>query len=140
MQRYLLLFLCIMEVAGQSIALAGASINPFTEPIDYLTFENITSPFGGNTVNVLCQDAQGMMWVGTKRGLFNYNGYSARQFINDRGSSGNEIFAIELIEQRYLAVGTDAGLLWFDLMTERFDDTPTSLNILRAIRSLCYYR
>ena len=135
----IIILLCTFNVVGQNTVSSDASKAMFTEDEGYHTFENITTPFGGNTVNVLCQDAQGMMWVGTKKGLFSYDGHNARQFLNEGGSAGNEIFAIEIIGWGYLAIGTDSGLLWFNLKEEKFEDVPPELKSLGAIRSLSYH-
>ena len=41
----------------------------------YHTFKNIALPVNANQVNVVFQDYDGMVWLGTRRGLYSYNGY-----------------------------------------------------------------
>lgn len=94
------------------------SQNPLQEDYTYQAFKNIALPFDANIVNIVYQDKQGMMWFGTKRGLFNYNGYDIHEYINDKKSDGNSILAIAQVDSQYLAIGTDYGLLWFNLKTE----------------------
>ncbi|MGQ1946964.1 ligand-binding sensor domain-containing protein [Geofilum sp. OHC36d9] len=113
--------------------------NPLRQNYTYQTFENLTLPFDANIVNTICQDEQGLMWFGTKRGLFNYNGYNIQGYINDKASDGNSILAITQINSCYLCIGTDYGLLWFNLKTEQYGSLYPELEILKAIRSLAIF-
>lgn len=115
------------------------SQNPLQEDYTYQAFKNIALPFDANIVNIVYQDKQGMMWFGTKRGLFNYNGYDIHEYINDKKSDGNSILAIAQVDSQYLAIGTDYGLLWFNLKTERYEAVYPEPGILKAIRSLAFF-
>jgi signal transduction histidine kinase/ligand-binding sensor domain-containing protein/DNA-binding response OmpR family regulator len=113
--------------------------NPLRRDYTYQAFKNIVLPFDANIVNTIYQDQQGIMWFGTKRGLFNYNGYNIHEYINDKKSDGNSILTIAQIDSQYLSIGTDYGLLWFNLKTEQYEDIHPELEILKAIRSLAFF-
>lgn len=44
--------------------------------INWNNFYNIKLPFDANVVNTIFQDSNKLIWIGTKRGLVNYNGYN----------------------------------------------------------------
>lgn len=109
--------------------------NPFLSNSQYEVFKNIVLPFDANQVNVICQDSQGMIWLGTKRGLFSYNGYNVQEYIHPDGPDQNYIFAtLQIGDKLYL--GTDFGLLLFNLQTEQYEFPGEPLSSLKAVRSL----
>lgn len=96
----------------------------------YSHWNNIMLPNDANVVNVVFQDAGGMIWLGTKRGLFSYNGYDARRF---------SIAIVQTIVQAdslHFYVGTDDGISLFNMRTEQFEPLPDDLANIGAVRSL----
>ena len=49
--------------------------HPLKRESVYRSFDNIRLPFDDNQVNAIFQDNRGMIWLGTKRGLYSFNGY-----------------------------------------------------------------
>ena len=95
----------------------------------YDTFDNIRLPYDANEINCVFQDSYGMVWLGTKRGLLNYNGYDTH--ILATGS-------VQTIIQynSFLCIGTDDGILWLDLKNGGIDKKYEALNRIHAVRSL----
>lgn len=73
----------LLRLAFTIIALAFAAAGsasaapslPFAAETQ-VRFRNLTLPNDANFVQTLLQDSRGMLWLGTKRGIFCYNGYS----------------------------------------------------------------
>ncbi len=119
---------------------AGMPSNPLERGGLYQSFKNITFPYDANIVNTLFQDEQGMMWFGTRRGLFSYNGYDIHNYVSDLSTEANFILSIIQISPELLCVGTNYGLLTFNLMTERYETVYPELARLKAIRSLALFK
>lgn len=106
----------------------------------YDAFHNITLPFDANIVNTVFQDRKGLMWIGTKRGLLNYNGYNFHIYVYGKNESErNTIQTIIQFNKHYLCLGTDHGLLWFNLRKLTFEHINTVLNKIKAVRSLVIF-
>lgn len=136
-------FLCLLSLLfGGSMAYPSPNraLSPFVENYTYHSFTNISLPFNANIVYSFSQDEQGMMWLGTKRGLFSYDGYSLRRHVSDEyGTIDNSIQAIIQMRQGMLCLGTDVGLSWFDTEHEQCIPLPESLRHIGAVRSLVLF-
>jgi len=93
-----------------------------------------------NTLNAICQDHRGFMWLGTFDGLNRYDGYSFKIYRNIPGDStslrNNGIFTLFIDSRKNLWVGTVGGglhrydedqdaFVWIDLGQEK--------NVIRCI-------
>lgn len=105
----------------------------------YRNFKNIYFTEKANLINTVYQDKQGMIWAGTKYGLFNYDGYHSQNYISDLGPDANSIFSILQIDSMHLCLGTDYGLLLFNLYTETFESPLKGTENIKAIRSLALF-
>lgn len=95
--------------------------NPLVKDYSYSTFNNVTLPLDANIVNVVFQDDAGLIWFGTKSGLYSYNGYDLHGYYNDYGVEGNSIYAISRSDNASrLYIGSDGGVLEFDTETGLF--------------------
>ena len=65
-----LLFGILANVKGYNLLFKNDISNTWNN------FHNIKLPFDANVVNAIFQDSNGLIWIGTKRGLVNYNGYN----------------------------------------------------------------
>ncbi|MCB0689243.1 MAG: hypothetical protein KDC53_22045, partial [Saprospiraceae bacterium] len=94
-----------------------ASFRSFAQ-IDILRFRPIELPHQIPYIQCLYQDNNGIIWLGTFDGLFQYDGYELVQYSNDPGDSlslsDNKIQCI--IEDAWgnLLIGTQSGLQYFD--------------------------
>ena len=102
----------------------------------YRTFKNITLPFDDNQVNVIFQDSRGMMWIGTRRGLYSFNGYDLHQHTDMMSSDQARVLSIVQIDDTHLCLGTDRGIKWFDLVDESFCTLFPEVQVSRAVISL----
>lgn len=82
----------------------------------------------------MAQDSDGMVWIGTKHGLYNYNGFDAHRF------NTKAVQAIVPADGERLYVGGDGGLLCFDLPTETFLPSPAAFQQLGYVRSLICHK
>ena len=66
------------------------------------SFMNLKLPYDANTVNTIYQDNNGLMWIGTKRGLINYNGFNYHLcYFGKNIPDENTIQAIIQIDEKY---------------------------------------
>ena len=118
--------LCLFSSIARAASIFGASL-------PYTSFQNVTLPYDANTVLAFQEDDNGLVWVGTNHGLFSYNGFDSHR-INNKATQ-----AIVKIDPSHLYLGTDDGLLLFNMLTESFEEIPEALQPLGAIRSLLFY-
>ena len=105
-------------------------------------FDKITTLEGlsQNDVNIIYQDSQGFLWLGTHDGLNRYDGYSFKTYhVNPNSEEGihsNLIFDIAEDNNDNLWLATsDKGICKFNLQTEKFTplyNTKTNPNLLLA--------
>lgn len=106
----LLLFVCIQMTA-----------NTAKVPFYYFRTHDTRAGLSHNTVNVILQDRQGFMWIGTKDGLNKYDGVSFRVFRKENSALGNNLItALHEDLNGNIWVGTDAGVYIYNPKTEEF--------------------
>lgn len=75
-------------------------------------------------VTSLLQDEEGYLWIGTRSGLFRYDGYEALHFVADHTDStaliNNTISSITQGPQGNIWVTTESGVSIYDPRTKRF--------------------
>ena len=104
------------------------------------SFTNLSFPYDANIVQAIFQDDQGMMWVGTRSGLFSYDGYSLKRHIENIDETDRcSIQTIVQIERNILCLGTDAGVSWFDMERECYCQPPAPLQRVKATCSLALF-
>lgn len=123
------IFFAIVPVASQ---LAAAD--------SYNEFHNITlSPVGASIANCFVQDTQGVMWLGTDKGLFSYNGYTVKSHLITTLPNADliqtRIYCGIMYDARYIWLGSDNGVLIYDTYTDLYIENP--IVFPTDIRSLC---
>lgn len=122
--------LCRLFVAVVLILLQLAS---HASEVRQMQFDKICLPYEANVVERIYKDSQGMMWFATRRGLFAYDGYNIRRLYE-----GN-YHAMVALDDDMLCLGSDNGLGWLNLRTEKFvspfDDVPAT----GEVRTLSYH-
>ena len=122
--------LCRLFVAVVLILLQLAS---HASEVRQMQFDKISLPYEANVVERIYKDSQGMMWFATRRGLFAYDGYNIRRLYE-----GN-YHAMVALDDDMLCLGSDNGLGWLNLRTEKFvspfDDVPAT----GEVRTLSYH-
>ncbi len=91
-----------------------------------LRFKYITNSEGLSTNYVRCvmKDRYDFLWIGTQDGLNKYDGLGIKVFKHQPGDSnslpGSEIFALQMVRNDLIVVGTANGLCFFNPLQERF--------------------
>ncbi len=107
---------------------------------NYLEFDNVNLNYDASVVNCFMQDGQGLIWMGTDKGLFSYNGHSVQQhlpFSKDKKDKVESISMINcglLLNSNQLCLGADNGLFFYNLKTDQYESR--SAGFPSDIRSL----
>lgn len=99
----------------------------FTPFNSWQDFDNLNSKTATLPVRCFVQDATGMMWLGTARGLYSYDGYDVRHYISEELPS-HQIIKCCLIFQETLFLGGENGILLFNLQTGKFSKPDVEFN------------
>ena len=90
-----------------------------------IRFRHVSLPeTSEGAIHAIVQDHHGLMWFGTRDGLYRYDGYETSSFVPDpvdpTSLSNSTVRAIYEDREHTLWVGTDSGLDRFDPRTEGF--------------------
>ena len=127
----LMMFFCSVVSATEQ--------NPLNGDPAYQTFRNISLPVDANLVNTVFQDSRGMIWFGTQRGLYSYNGYDIHEYQDGLHPAGNPVFAIIQVDETHLCLGTDHGVRFFDLTSGTVENSYMNMAVSSAVRSLALH-
>ena len=102
------------------------------------TVEHITTDDGlpASKIFAIHQDDFGFLWLGTDRGLVQYDGVLFKSYTHIEGDStslaGREVVGIQEDAEGNFWLGTDEGISYFNRQTERFENysNPPTLSIL----------
>jgi signal transduction histidine kinase/ligand-binding sensor domain-containing protein/DNA-binding response OmpR family regulator len=84
--------------------------------------------------NCVVQDNQGLIWLGTDRGLYSFDGYSARHYVPKSKRNIVVVYCAIMVDSVHLWLGADNGVFVFNTYTDCFEDAPAGLpNNIRAI-------
>lgn len=90
-------------------------------------------------VTALAQDARGLMWIGTTRGLVRFDGYEYKRFVAHAGEGhlgGNLVRSLLLASDGRLWIGLDSATVSvYDPVTDRFSNFRPSSNNDSAVAS-----
>lgn len=101
---------------------------------NYQTFENIHLSAGASMVGCFVQDSQGLIWVGSDKGLYSYDGYSTQQHYTLGENNNTRIYCGLEIGECYLYLGADNGLLIYNYLTDCYEEK--DINFPTDIRAL----
>jgi signal transduction histidine kinase/ligand-binding sensor domain-containing protein len=82
-----------------------------------------TEGLSSNKINDIVQDDDGFLWVATSDGLNRFDGTEVIQYYHQPGSNSiphNYIFCLEKLPGNYIAIGTQAGLSFYNGNTRSF--------------------
>ena len=136
--QFLRTIIIVLFLPGATLFGSKASrVNP-----DNLIFSqlNVEHGLSSNIVTTICEDHYGFIWIGTKRGLNRYDGYTIQSFANnshdpDRNLD-SEIICMETDHSGNLWIGTINGLYRFNYKLEKFEHFPRPESGQNIIRSL----
>ena len=90
----------------------------------YLSFANINPGTGASSISFIMQDHQGLMWIGSNKGLYSYDGYHFQaHYVFDEKSNTRIHCGVEVGKQ-YLYLGADNGVLIYNLQTDEYVNSP----------------
>ncbi len=90
---------------------------------EYKTFRNISTGVS-TAVNCFVQDSEGMIWAGSDRGVYTYDGYALYPHYTAGGISNTHIYCALRIDDSRFYFGTDNGLLIYNYRTELCENNP----------------
>ena len=91
---------------------------------DYRTFRNIS--LGVSTAaNCFVQDSEGMIWVGSEKGLYTYDGFSIYPHYELGKLSNTHIYCAIRVGNSRFYLGSDNGLLIYNYRTECYENNPS---------------
>lgn len=119
--NHILLFLCLqLPLYGQKTG--------------YQSFENISLGSEASVITCFIQDHQGLMWIGSDKGLFSYDAYSVQQHFSFGTQNNAYIHCGITIDSTYLYLGTDNGLLIYNYKTDKYENPEISFPLnIRAL-------
>ena len=101
---------------------------------DYRLFDNISLGTEASAISCFLQDTQGMIWIGSNKGLFSYDGYSSQPHFTFGERNNTRIYCGEVVDSTYLYLGADNGLLIYNYRTDTYEepeaDFPTDIRTL----------
>lgn len=114
--KYIIFFFVLMfvaETSGQDNSLSSYILNK-----NIAANSNSRSYLSTNVVTSIEQDANGMMWFGTKRGLNSYDSYGFEEYNQTDGIINATITDIRSVGDT-LFVGTEKGLCIYDIKNKK---------------------
>ena len=101
---------------------------------DYRLFDNISLGTEASVISCFLQDTQGLIWIGSNKGLFSYDGYSSQPHFTFGERSNTRIYCGTVVDSTYLYIGADNGLLIYNYRTDTYQepeaDFPTDIRTL----------
>lgn len=92
-----------------------------------------------SSIHSLAQDKQDLIWIGTNKGLFSYDGYSTQQHFTYGGTENTLIHSILVLDDMFLYLGTDNGVLKYNYQTDKYENPsiqyPTEVRCLAKIEN-----
>lgn len=106
----------------------------YGQKVNYQQFENIYLGTEASVISCFLQDSEGMIWIGSNKGLFSYDGYSTQQHFTYGELTNTCIYCGIIIDNTYLYLGTDNGILVYNYRTDRYEqpevDFPTDVRTM----------
>jgi ligand-binding sensor domain-containing protein/AraC-like DNA-binding protein len=94
----------------------------YGQRVDYRTFENITISTESSGVNCFAQDSSGLLWMGSHRGLYSYNGFSTQAHSSEE--TNTRIYCLLVLDENRLCFGTDHGVFFYNYKSDRYEKSP----------------
>jgi len=110
------------------LVVAALAIAASTASAQKLQFRQLTPDQGlsSSLVQAIVQDSRGFMWLGTKKGINRYDGYSFSVYRHRAGDStslgDNDAMALYEDAKKSLWIGTSKGLSRYDRERDRFEN------------------
>lgn len=93
----------------------------YGQKVNYQQYENIYLGAEASVVSCFLQDSEGLIWIGSNKGLFSYDGYSTQQHFTYGERNNTRIYCGVIVNNTYLYLGTDNGILVYNYRTDRYE-------------------
>lgn len=110
-----------------------SSLYIHAQQTSYQNFENIYLDAESSTITSFIQDSQGLMWIGTIKGLYSYDGYTTHPHNSSEKGTDIQIHCGFSDGKSLLYLGTDNGILVYNYQTDRYLPTIAIPSSVRAI-------
>ncbi|NLO01112.1 MAG: response regulator [Bacteroidales bacterium] len=120
------LILAFIGICG-SLTVTGQSMN-------YQSFDNFALSREANSVRFFLQDEQDLLWIGTNKGLFSYDGYESIPHFTPGSSESRLIHCGLFYKSHYLLMGTERGILMYDYKFEKY--IPFEIEFIKDVRTM----
>jgi signal transduction histidine kinase/ligand-binding sensor domain-containing protein/DNA-binding response OmpR family regulator len=97
-------------------------------------FDNYKLDAGANSVRCFIQDSQGLMWIGTNKGLYSFDGYTACPRFTAGNNTNVVISCMLKYNEDYILLGSEYGLLFYDIKNNKY--TPFLLDFKHDVKVL----
>ena len=101
---------------------------------DYRSFDNIVPGSTATVVNCFVQDNDGMIWIGSGRGLYAYDGYQTLPFFTPGKKTETRLYCGTMISDKILCIGGDNGMYFFDTQKDTY--LPSDVHFPTDVRAL----
>lgn len=129
-------FLPLCLTALLTPPLVSAGLLPVSDRrVSYSHFERVAVSVEASCVHAMLQDASGLMWVCTDKGLYNYDGYRAVACHARNDATLVQTHCAAVIGDR-IWTGTDRGVLIYDIRRDRY--VADSLLAGQTVRSILH--
>lgn len=105
---------------------------------NYNFLENISLNTEASVVGCFVQDTQGLIWIGSDKGLFSYDGYSTQPHFTFGHPSNTRIYCGTAPDDCHLYLGADNGLLIYNYRTDCYEEPPAKFPT--DIRAMTIYQ
>lgn len=100
----------------------------------YQVFERIPVRIDAPVVNDIVQDTTGLVWLGTNKGLYAYDGFTVYAC---NGPDKAVQIQCSVLSGDSLWLGTDSGILLYDIRTGKYREHPLDGRTEGVVRSIC---
>jgi ligand-binding sensor domain-containing protein len=128
------LLLCSLAL---SVALV---ICAYGQGMSYREFVSVELGVEASTVNCFTQDYQGLLWIGSNRGLYSYDGFSVQAHVSFETCT--QVYCLLILDETYLCLGTDNGVFFYNYRTDQYEtiavDFPADVRAMLLCDSLLW--
>lgn len=104
------------------------------QKVNYQQFDNIYPGAEASVISCFLQDGEGLIWIGSNKGLFSYDGYATQPHFTYGERNNTRIYCGIIIADTYLYLGTDNGILVYNYRTDKYEqpaaEFPTDVRTL----------
>lgn len=97
----------------------------YGQKVNYQQFDNIYLGAEASVISCFLQDSEGLIWIGSNKGLFSYDGYSTQQHFMYGERNNTRIYCGIIADNTHLYLGTDNGILVYNYRTDKYEQPET---------------